>query len=155
MSKFKVLLHLCPVLLIVFVLTAVSQEPGAGNPSAPTTPTYQPKFAGDPAHSEAEAQVLGYLRTLLRAQKLYKKRHEKYAPSLSSLAGTGSFTKRMSQTTNRGDYTVSFRSKKDGFAVSALPKQFDDQHRGFYAEEDGVLRAEEGKPADSQSPKLR
>ena len=95
------------------------------------------------------------MRTALRAQKLYKKRHDKYAPSLAALAGTGSFTKRMAQTTNRGDYTVSFHSQKDGYALSMVPKQIDPQHRAFYAEEDGVIRAEEDKPAGHDSPKLK
>jgi hypothetical protein len=36
-----------------------------------------------------------------------------------------------------------------------IPKQYDDQHRAFYAEEDGVIRAEEGKPATADSPKLK
>src|SRR5207302_9420366 len=102
---------------------------------------YTPKFPGDPARSDSEAAALGYMRTALRAQKLYKKRHDKYAPSLAALAGTGSFTKRMAQTTNRGDYTVSFHSQKDGYALSMVPKQIDPQHRAFYAEEDGVNRA--------------
>jgi hypothetical protein len=31
---------------------------------------YQPKFAGDPAHSDSEALALGYMRTVLRAQRL-------------------------------------------------------------------------------------
>jgi hypothetical protein len=141
--------------LVLFGVLSIAQEPSPVGPSQPTQPAYQPKFPGDPAHSEPEAQALGYMRTLLRAQKLYKKRHDKYAPSLSALAGTGSFTKRMAQKTERGDYTVSFHSKKDGYSVSMVPKQYDAQHRAFYAEEDGVIRAEEGKPADGQSPKLK
>jgi hypothetical protein len=36
-----------------------------------------------------------------------------------------------------------------------IPKQYDDQHRAFYAEEDGVIRAEEGKPATADSAKLK
>jgi hypothetical protein len=122
---------------------------------AQTPVPYQPKFQGDPAHSEAEAGALGYMRVVLRAQREYKKKHNHYAQSLPALARTGTFTPRMARSTDRGDYTVSFHSKKDGFSLSLLPKQYDDQHRAFYAEEDGVIRAEEGKPATAESLKLR
>jgi hypothetical protein len=135
------------VVLALTVTVAVAQ-------TTPSQPPYQPKFPGDPARSEAEATALGYMRVVLRAEQLYKKRHQKYAPSLLDLAGTGSFTKRMARSTDRGDYTVSFHRAKDGFALSLTPKQFDDQHRAFYAEEDGVIRAEEGTPATAESPKL-
>ena len=122
---------------------------------AQTAVPYEPKFQGDPAHSEAEAGALGYMRVVLRAQREYKKKHNHYAQSLSALARTGTFTPRMARSTDRGDYTVSFHTKKDGFSLSLVPKQFDDQHRAFYAEDDGVIRAEEGKPATAESPKLR
>ena len=54
------------------------------------------------------------MRTMLRAQHEYKKRHDKFADSLPALAGTGSFTKRMAQSTERGDYTASFRRTRMG-----------------------------------------
>ena len=34
------------------------------------------------------------MRTVLRAERAYKKKHGKYATSLAELAGTASFTKR-------------------------------------------------------------
>jgi len=122
--------------------------------AAAQTP-YQPKFKGDPAHSEAESGALGYMRVVLRAQREYKKRHNKFADSLPGLAGTGTFTKRMARSTDRGDYTASFHSKNDGFTLSMIPKQFDEQHRAFFATDDGIIRAEEGKPATAESPKLK
>jgi hypothetical protein len=120
-----------------------------------TTTPYKPKFPGDPARSEAEAGALGYMRVVLRAQREYKRRHGKFATSLPELAGTGTLTKRMARSTDRGDYTANFHSKKDGFELSMVPKQFDDQHRAFYAEEDGVIHGEEGKPANEDSPKVK
>ncbi len=158
------LLHLCFALLVILtgVVLLSAQETGSlpetsapAGAQAPGAPAYQPKFAGDPARSEAEAQALGYMRTALRAEKLYKKRHNKYAESLTALAGTGSFTKRMARTTDRGDYTASFHPKKEGFTLSLIPKQYDAQRRAFYADEDGVIHAEEGKPADAESPRLK
>ncbi len=117
--------------------------------------TYQPKFRGDPAKSEAESQTLGYMRTVVRAEKIYYKRHNEFPSSLSTLAGTGSFTKRMAHTTQRGDYTIHYRGKKDGYVLTAIPQQFGPDHRAFYADEDGKIRVEEDKPAGSESPVLR
>ena len=130
-------------------------------PAQQTSTPYQPKFPGDPARSDSEAQALGYMRVVLRAQREYKKRHEKYAPSLAALAGTGSLTKRMAHTTDRGDYTVGFRAEKarsgegEGFILTMTPKTMDAQHRSFYAEEDGVIHGDDTKPADAMSPKVK
>jgi hypothetical protein len=117
--------------------------------------TYQPKFKGDPAKSEAEAQALGYMRTVNRAQAQYKRKREKYAQSLMELAGHGSLTKRMARATDRGDYTVHFRSTKDGYTLALNPKQFAPDHRAFYSEEDGKIRVEEDKAAGPDSPPLK
>ena len=125
-------------------------------PSAlPAQTPYQPKFRGDPAKSEAESQTLGYMRTVVRAEKIYFKRHNQYAPSLQTLAGTGSFTKRMARATQRGDYTIHYRTKKDTYALSAVPQQLGPDHRAFYADEDGKIRVEEDKPAGPKSPILK
>jgi len=122
---------------------------------APATPTYQPKFPGDPARSDSEAAALGYMRVVVRAQKDYYKKHDKYASSLAVLAGHGSFTKRMAETTERGDYTVGFKSRKDGYILTMTPRNLDAEHRSFYADEDGVLHADESKAADESSPKIK
>ncbi|MGA3091735.1 MAG: hypothetical protein ABSD75_24260 [Terriglobales bacterium] len=142
---------------ILAVAMMVSGVVGAQTPAGTATPgtAYQPKFAGDPARSESEAQALGYMRVVLRAQREYKKRHDHFADSLASLAGTASFTKRLAQTTERGDYTVSFRSHKDGFMLTMTPKQLDAEHRSFYAEDDGAIHADDQKPADLDSPKVK
>jgi len=116
---------------------------------------YQPKFKGDPARSDSEANALGYMRTVIRAQKqYYKKNSDKYAPSLMDLVHTGSFTRRMAQT-NRGDYTVGFRSRKDGYELTLTPQQVDAEHRAFYANEDGVIHGDEQKAADENSPVVK
>ncbi len=121
--------------------------------SAEQTP-YQPKFKGDPARSESEANALGYMRTVIRAQQQYYKKNNKYASTLADLVHTGSFTKRMTQT-DRGDYTVSFHSRKDGYELAMTPKQVDAEHRSFYATEDGVMHADEQKAADESSPVVK
>jgi hypothetical protein len=137
----------------------VQNEPAPSvtpTPAAPAAaePPYQPKFPGDPARSGSEAAALGYMRTVIRAQKEYKKKNAKFAPSLNALVHTGSFTRRMTKT-DRGDYTVSFQSKKDGFELALTPKQMDSAHRSFYADEDGVIHAEEDKAASETSPTVK
>src|SRR5581483_7799975 len=88
--------------------------------------TYQPKFKGDPARSDSEANALGYMRTFLRAQKLYKRKNNHFAISLLDLVHTGTFTRRMAAT-EQGDYTVKFIShkEKDTFEIVMTPKQQD------------------------------
>jgi hypothetical protein len=130
---------------------------------AQTPTTYQPKFKGDPARSDSEAAALGYLRTFLRAQKIYKKKNDHFASSLTDLAKTGSFTRRM-VSTQRGDYTVKFspHKEKDTFEILMTPRQLDSTHRSFYVKnegttrrDDGVIRADEQKEADEHSPILK
>jgi hypothetical protein len=124
--------------------------------SAGAQTTYQPKFKGDPARSDSEAAALGYMRTVLRAQKQYKKKNDKFATSLADLVHTGSFTKRMVNP-DRGDYSVGFRpnktrSDKAGFDLTMTPKQLDAEHRSFYADEDGKIHGDDQGPANEKSP---
>src|ERR1700687_1760737 len=93
----------------------------AGVPAHAQT-SYQPKFKGDPARSDSEAAALGYMRTFLRAQRLYKRKNGHYATTLLDLAKTGSFPRRM-VSTERGDYTVKFHphKEKDTFEVAMVP----------------------------------
>jgi hypothetical protein len=132
--------------------TITQTEPAA---DAPAQGTYQPKFPGDPARSDSENLALGYMRVVVRAQKEYKKKHDHYATSLADLVNSGSFTKRMAKTTERGDYTVGFKGKKDGYFLTMTPKNLDVQHRSFYADEDGVIHGDETKAADGSSPKVK
>ncbi len=134
---------------------AGAQAQAPSQPAAPASGEYQPKFKGDPARSESEAQALGYMRVVLRAEREYNKRHNKFTDSLEDLAGTGSFTKRMAHSTDRGDYTASYRTHKDGFVFTMTPKQLDSNHRSFYAEDDYVIHGDDQKAADSDSPKVK
>jgi hypothetical protein len=157
--NFRKLAFSVSVLLVAGVLVAVAfaaqqSEAPAPAPASAQTP-YQPKFPGDPAHSDSEAGALGYMRVVIRAQKDYYKRHNEYATSFTELINHGSFTRRMAQTKDRGDYTVGFKGKKGGYVLIMTPKNLDAQHRSFYAEEDGLIRADETKAADASSPKLK
>ena len=69
------------VLVATGLLFASAVLASAQTASAPTNAqssqtaqgAYQPKFPGDPARSESEAQALGYMRVVLRAERDYKK----------------------------------------------------------------------------------
>jgi hypothetical protein len=119
-----------------------------------STPTYTPKFPGDPARSDSEAAALGYMRVVLRAQHRFQKQYGHFATSLEELVHSGSFTKRMVNP-DRGDYVAGFKGKKDSFILTMTPKQLDAQHRSFYAEDYGKIHAEEDKPAGPESPLVK
>jgi hypothetical protein len=135
---------------------AAGQTAGQATTEPAQPPAYKPRFAGDPAHSEAEAGALGYIRTVLMAQKLYKKKHDSFATSLAGLVHTGSFTQRMTKT-DRGDYYVSFEPepKGTGFNLTMTPKQYDDAHRAFFSDDSGIIRVETDKAATENSPRLK
>jgi hypothetical protein len=139
----------CIAILAASAMLATAQTP------------YPPKFPGDPARSESEARALGYMRTVIRAERQYQKKNDgKFAASLTQLVHTGSFTKRMTAT-DRGDYKVNFRSRKGkdkdqgGYELTLIPQQLDAEHRSFYANEDGVIYADEQKTASENSPKVK
>ncbi|HYY70203.1 MAG TPA: hypothetical protein VE734_10750 [Terriglobales bacterium] len=110
--------------------------------------------AAPAARSQDEAVGLGYMRTVVNAQKEYKKKHGAYATSLPALVHSGSFTKRMA-TSERGAYTVHFRGKPERYTLAMTPKQFDANHRAFYVDETGKVRVEDAKPAGAESPLLK
>lgn len=145
---------LIAAILLMITLVAMAQTTETPQASSPQQPAYQPKFPGDPARSESEALALGYMRTVLRAQKEYKKKNDHFATSLSALVHTGSFTRRMADP-NRGDYTVGFKSHKDGFDLTLTPKELSADHRSFFADEHSDIHADEEKAADEHSPKIK
>ena len=154
--KIRNLAFLVSTLLVVVTMLALAQETSPSPQAQAATPSsYTPKFPGDPARSDSESAALGYMRVVTRAQKLYNKKHNQYATSLADLVNTGSFTKRMAKTTERGDYTVGFKGKKDSYVLTLTPKTIDAEHRSFYADEDGVIHGDETKAADSSSPKVK
>lgn len=141
------------ILLAVCTLSA-QDAPPAPLPAEQNAPTYKPKFHGDPARSDSEAAALAYMRVVIRAQHQFEKQYGHFATSLNELVHSGTFTKRMVDP-NRGDYTASFKGKKDGYVLTMTPKNLDAQHRSFYAEDDGKIHADESKPADGDSPVVK
>ncbi len=104
--------------------------------------------------SSAEKGALGYMRTVINAERMYRKKHAKYAASLAGLVGSGSFTRRLVKT-DRGEYSVHFSGKADGYTVGMVPKTFDAEHRAFWANENGIVHYETEKAAGAQSPVLK
>jgi hypothetical protein len=141
------------ILLVTAGSLPAQDAPPAPSPapsSAPQAPTYTPKYHSDPARSDSEFSALAYMRVVMRAQMLFNKQYSHYATSLTQLIHTGTFTQRMVNP-ERGDYTVGFKGKKDGFFLTMTPRNLDAQHRSFYAEEDGKIHADETKAADANS----
>ncbi len=136
------------------VLAAFSVVLAAVMATAQTT--YQPRYKGDPARSDSEFLAVAYTKTFLRAQHLYKKKNAHFADSLMELTKTGSFTRRMANP-DRGDYTVKFHAnkEKDMFEITMVPKLQDAQHRSFFSDQEGKIRADEQKEADENSPLLK
>ena len=141
------------ILLVTASSLPAQDAPPAPSPapsSTPQAPTYTPKYHSDPARSDSEFSALAYMRVVMRAQMLFNKQYSHYATSLTQLIHTGTFTQRMVNP-ERGDYTVGFKGKKDGFFLTMTPRNLDAQHRSFYAEEDGKIHADETKAADANS----
>jgi hypothetical protein len=116
------------------------------------TQEYQPKFKGDPAKSDSEAAALGFMRTVVTAEKNYKTKHNVYATSLQALAGTGSITRRTVASNKRGEYTVKFSGTPEKYILTMTPDQIDGTHRAFFVDQSGKIKAEEDKPATETSP---
>jgi hypothetical protein len=132
-------------MLVVTVLPAAArpQEPAAATPA-------QPAYEG-PGRSKSETIAILYIKTLVNAQREYKKRRGKYATTLPALINHGSFTKRMSRP-DRGEYQVKFSGNGTGFWVVMQPKEFTPERRSFYADATGHIRAQENEPATGESP---
>lgn len=117
---------------------------------------YQPKYKGDPARSDSESLAIAYVKTFLRAQHAYKKKNQHFATSLLDLRKNGSFTPRMANP-DQGDYTVKFKAnkEKDTFEITLIPKQPAPDHRSFYSDNEGKIRADEQNEANESSPLLK
>jgi hypothetical protein len=101
-----------------------------------------------------EVRAVAYLRTVFTAEREYFKKHHEYTKSLAELVGHGSFTKRMANP-DRNDYQARYASKRDAFSIAMTPKNFDQEHRAFFVDQTGVMRVDEGKAANEQSPALK
>ncbi len=145
------------VILAFMVVTCslFAQEPAPPAGASPqTSPAYNPKFKGDPARSDSEAGALAYMRVVIRAEKQFNKQYGHYALTLNELVHSGSFTKRMVNP-ERGDYTASYKGKKESYVLTMMPKMLDAQHRAFYVDDDGKIRGDDSKPAGTDSPIVR
>ena len=132
-----------------------AQEQPAQRPAQPAQAApYQPKSASDAARSQSEFLALAYMKTILYAQAQYRKKHNKYAPSLMALVGSGSFTRRMVNT-NRGDYEGTFHPGANHFTIEMTPKTLDSTHRAFWVSDSGYFHVEEDKPATADSAVLK
>jgi hypothetical protein len=142
-------------LFVISALLALSSAAFAGTTqttSAPQAQSSSPNLLPG-ANSPAESEALAYMKTVMRSEFLYNKKHQKYARTLMDLVGSGSFTRRMARS-NRGDYTVHYSSNTEKYELTLVPTNFDDQHRSFFVDQDEKIRVEEQHPATAESPRL-
>jgi hypothetical protein len=147
-------LSLIAIVLVLELCFASVPLHAQTSPTPQSSTTYQPKFHGDPARSDSEAAALAYMRVVIRAQRQFNKQYGHFATALTELVHSGSFTKRMVNP-DRGDYSAGFKGKKDSFVLTMTPNHLDAEHRSFYAEDDGVIHADESKAADADSPVVK
>ncbi|HEU5401387.1 MAG TPA: hypothetical protein VFU86_08525 [Terriglobales bacterium] len=139
------------ILITVLATLAAAQIGAEPAPGAP----YKPKFAGDPARSETEAGALGYMRVVVNAEKNYSRKHSgQYASTLRELVGHGSFTKRLLNP-QRGDYTVKFKGTPKEYSLWMTPATVSPNERAFFVDDSGVIKAEEDKQANAESPRVK
>jgi hypothetical protein len=143
----------CLIFVLALSLDVMARPKGAQTSAAEPTASYQPKSAHDKAHSDAEFSALAYMHTVVSSEKTYYRHRGKYAPSLQALVGAGSFTRRMTNP-QRGEYTVSYRTKGEGFVLILTPRQFASDHRSFYVDESGGFHADPSAAATESSPRL-
>ncbi|MFB3915874.1 MAG: hypothetical protein ACE14M_04055 [Terriglobales bacterium] len=139
----------CILMAVTIAVPAASGQQTAGQAG-----TYQVTSPGDKALSQSEAGALAYMRTVVAAQRAYKRKHGHYAESLQALVGSLSFTRRMTNP-NRGDYKVGFQGGREKYFLTLTPIQFDTSHRAFYVDETGRFRVEESKTATAKSAPLK
>src|SRR3974377_1798253 len=99
-----------PVTLLALLLTlsvGMAAQSLSGDTQPPAAQPYQPKSASDKAHSDPEYLALAYMRTVAGAQKLYFRKNNRYAGTLTDLISYGGFTRRMASP-RRGDYQVTY-----------------------------------------------
>lgn len=157
-ARFLTICLIAAVSVVVLTIPMAAQLPAdysrpeqdAPPAQGTASPAYTPKFHGDPARSDSEAAALAYMRVVMRAEVGFNKHYGHYATTLRELVHSGTFTQRMVNP-DRGDYTVGYHGKKDNYALTLTPKTPDTQHRWFYADDDGKIRADEAKPADANS----
>jgi hypothetical protein len=125
-----------------------------GTAAQSSSPDYQPKSKNDPAHSQDEFTALAYMHTVVTAEKLHYRKHNRYPDSLLGLVGSGSFTRRMANP-DRGVYKVAYRLRPDGYALTLTPRAIDPNHRAFYVDETGQFRVNETAQATEKSAPLK
>jgi hypothetical protein len=129
-------------------VTPVTGAPGASNSQAAASANDSAELSND------EKVAVAFMKTILYSERIYKNRHHQYTRDLSTLAGTGSVTRRMVKSRERAGYRVGFSSSGEAFSLTMTPLNPDAQHRAFYANQDGVIHVDQGT-ANAQSPVLK
>ena len=94
---------------------------------------YEPKFKGYPAKSESEAAALGYMRTVLRAQKTVQEKERQVRPNPCGPGPYRIVYQAHGATPTAGTIPSASKPIKTAFDLTMTPKQLDAEHRSFYA----------------------
>ena len=78
-----------------------------------------------------------------------------YMPQARYAASTPEAAESSSVSPDRGDYAVKFRSTGKEYSLALVPKTFDADHRAFYMDDTGTIRAEDTKPATASSEPVK
>ena len=149
-QKFRPLFVILVALLLA-ACTLSAQEPAPASPQAPPTPPSSKVTRHALTRKPPRSPICG---SSSAPSTQFNKQYDHYATTLAELVHSGTFTKRMVNP-DRGDYTASYKGKKDSYMLTMTPRSLDAQHRSFYAEDDGKIHADETKPADADSPVVK
>jgi len=135
------------MLIIVFIAAILS---GCGGPSGQPQGVTEVRSA--PQKAPDESAALAAISAVNEAQKTYMGRNRRYALTYDELM-EAHFLKE-EPTVQQTGYEIKLRPAADAgsYTVVAIPSTPPAAARHFFSDQTGVVRAEQGKDANAQSP---
>ncbi len=133
------------ITLIILFTSGCSESP-ASKP-APSSPIVQAK----PADENAVIRILDEAN---QAQAAYMKRHRRYALTYEELIE--SHFMQQEPVPDATGYEIKLRPAADAgsYRIVAAPTNPSPQNRYFFTDKTGIIRAEQGKEANADSPQI-
>ena len=137
----------CTVALMFLMLAACGGETTAPQPQVQTAPPAPSKVPDENAALDALTKVND-------AQSFHFKRNRRYALALDELVESRDLKSEPS--TSDTGYQFNLRPTADAqtYTLTAVPASPSPMARHFFTNQTGVIRAEQGKDADVQSPAI-
>lgn len=135
-------------ILVVMILAGCGGEPPVQQETAGTQPSATPQKAPD------EPAALAAIAAVNAAQKDYFARYRRYALTYEELME--GFFLREEPTVQKTGYDIKLRPAADvaSYTVLGIPSAPSPTARHFFSDQTGIIRAEEGKDANVQSPTI-